>query len=342
MEGDGRMEVGLAWLLRAAWIAGTLPILVASIPSSRLSPVHGVLSGFASRGKTRQSSSQKLTVPQSFFSHFYLVAVVWTTILLLATGYYAYKMAPLDSVSLDYSTIASHLTGGSHILSLHKSRSTSAQHRYRVWRPVFLLLLMELHVMRRLYETLYVFNYSSSARMHIFGYLTGLFFYIAAPLSLCTCCAVEVFNFTADQVAEINVEGRDLLSITGSDWWGYVKPITKLGWFEWIGAAIFIWGWVHQCRCHAILGSIRKERTGEYRIPHGDWFELVSSPHYLAEMVIYAGLLVASGGADFTIWLLFVFVVANLGFAATETQRWYLHKFEDYPRKRRACLPYIY
>ncbi|RVW51712.1 Polyprenol reductase 2 [Vitis vinifera] len=110
-------------------------------------------------------------------------------------------------------------------------------------------------------------------------------FYIAAPLSLCTCCAVEVFNFTADQVAEINVEGRDLLSITGSDWWGYVKPITKLGWFEWIGAAIFIWGWVHQCRCHAILGSIRKERTGEYRIPHGDWFELVSSPHYLAEMV---------------------------------------------------------
>ncbi|RVW51719.1 Polyprenol reductase 2 [Vitis vinifera] len=174
MEGDGRMEVGLAWLLRAAWIAGTLPILVASIPSSRLSPVHGVLSGFASRGKTLQSSSQKLTVPQSFFSHFYLVAVVWTTILLLATWYYAYKMAPLDSVSLDYSTIASHLTGGSHILSLHKSRSTSAQHRYRVWRPVFLLLLMELHVMRRLYETLYVFNYSSSARMHIFGYLTGL------------------------------------------------------------------------------------------------------------------------------------------------------------------------
>ena len=78
-------------------------------------------------------------------------------------------------------------------------------------------------------------------------------FYIAAPLSLCTCFAAEVFNFTADQVAEINVEGRDLLSITGSDWWGYVKPITKLGWFEWIGAAIFIWGWVHQCRCHTIL-----------------------------------------------------------------------------------------
>lgn len=113
-------------------------------------------------------------MPQSFFTHFYAVAVMWTTILLLPTWYYAYKMAPLDSKSLHYSTIASHLTGGSHILSLHKSRSTSAEQRYRVWKSVFLLLLMELHVMKRLYETLYVFNYSSSARMHIFGYLTGL------------------------------------------------------------------------------------------------------------------------------------------------------------------------
>lgn len=78
-------------------------------------------------------------------------------------------------------------------------------------------------------------------------------FYIAAPLSLCTCCAVEVLNFTADQVAEINVEGRDLLLIIGSDWWGFMKPITKLGLSVWIGAAIFIWGSVHQCRCHAIL-----------------------------------------------------------------------------------------
>lgn len=28
-----------------------------------------------------------------------------------------------------------------------------------------------------------------------------------------------------------------------------------------------------------------KEQEGEYGIPHGDWFEIVSSPHYLAEIV---------------------------------------------------------
>eukprot|EP00268_Persea_americana_P012348 TRINITY_DN1519_c2_g1_i5.p1 TRINITY_DN1519_c2_g1~~TRINITY_DN1519_c2_g1_i5.p1 ORF type:complete len:105 (+),score=15.82 TRINITY_DN1519_c2_g1_i5:149-463(+) len=72
------------------------------------------------------------------------------------------------------------------------------------------------------------------------------------------------------------------------DWWGYVKPLMKLGWFQWTGAAIFLWGWIHQYRCHAILGSLRerKEQVDEYTIPHGDWFEIVSCPHYLAEIVM--------------------------------------------------------
>ena len=106
--------------------------------------------------------------------HFYLVGTVWTALLLALMWHYAYKIAPLGSDSLDYSMAASHLTGGSHISSLHKSHVSNAQRRYEVWVSVFMLLLMQLHVFRRLYETLYVFKYSSSARMHIFGYFTGL------------------------------------------------------------------------------------------------------------------------------------------------------------------------
>lgn len=100
---------------------------------------------------------------------------------------------------------------------------------------------------------------------------------------------------------------------------------------------------------HFGQGSLREnsEQADEYVIPHGDWFDYVSSPHYLAEIVIlscplflvsffssnffviprnpqifapnfaisslmkviYAGLVVASGGTDLTIWLLFAFVV---------------------------------
>ena len=39
------------------------------------------------------------------------------------------------------------------------------------------------------------------------------------------------------------------------DWWGYMSSLMKLGWPSWLGAAIFIWGWIHQHRCHAILVS---------------------------------------------------------------------------------------
>ncbi|KAI3959165.1 hypothetical protein MKX01_023841 [Papaver californicum] len=341
-----KMEIKVDELLRAAWLAAIVPILVASIPC-RFSFLQGTILGFSRRGKTMKSSSQKFTIPQRFFLHFYVVAVVWTTLLLEMTWFYAYKMVPFGSASLHFSTVASHLTGGSHIFSMHKSHVTSVEHGYRVWRSVFLLILMEIQVLRRLYETIYVFNYSPSARMHIMGYFAGLFFYTAAPLSFCSICAPEVYNFAIHQAAEFIVKGRDKMlipPISEIDWLVYVQPLAALEWSQWIGAAIFIWGWIHQRRCHAILGSLReqKEQNDKYVIPYGDWFRFVSSPHYLAEIVIYGGLLFASGGSDLTIWLLFGFVVANLTFAAAETHKWYIEKFAKYPSERRAILPFVY
>ncbi|XP_058080016.1 polyprenol reductase 2-like isoform X1 [Magnolia sinica] len=341
-------EVGLVLLLRVAWIAATLPILIASIPVSALNRFHAAMLGFAKRGKImnhQSPSCNRFTVPQRFFLHFYVVAVVWTTFLLLLTWLYAYRTtSQLGLEYFNYSAIASHLTGGSHMFSFNKSRTTPAKHSYQIWQAVLLLLLMEVQVLRRLYETLNVFKYSPSARMHMFGYLTGLFFYTAAPLSLCSFCAPELLRYAAYLFVEFIVKGRDRVAAFEFDWWGYVKPLTKLGFCQWVGVAIFVWGWIHQYRCHAILGSLRdhKEEATEYAIPRGDWFEIVSSPHYLAEIVIYAGILVASGGSDLTIWLLFTFVVSNLVFAAAETQRWYLCKFDNYPVSRRAILPFLY
>ncbi|MCL7032876.1 hypothetical protein MKW94_002147 [Papaver nudicaule] len=335
-------------LLSAAWLAAILPILVASIPW-RFSFLYGPILSVAKRGKTlRSSNSQKFTIPQRFFLHFYVVGVVWTTFLLAMTWFYGYayhKMVPVGSDSLHFSTVANHLTGGSH---MHKSQTSVGEHGYRVWRSVFLLMLMEIQVLRRLYESIYVFNYSPSARMHICGYLTGVVFYTAAPLSLCSVCAPEVFNFAIHHVAEFIDKGWDKMLIRGPiseiDWLIYVQPLTALEWLQWIGAAIFIWGWIHQRRCHAILGSLRKqkEQSDKYVIPYGDWFRFVSSPHYLAEIVIYGGLVFASGGSDLTIWLLFGFVVANLTFAAAETHKWYIEKFTKYPTERCAIIPFVY
>lgn len=116
---------------------------------------------------------QKLSVPQKLFIHFYVLAFVWTTLLLAATWLYAYSTTPKISEPLLFSSITSHLTGGSRIFSLQGSH-TSKEHRSKIGLSVFLLLLMEAQVLRRLFESIYVFKYSPYARMHIFGYLTGL------------------------------------------------------------------------------------------------------------------------------------------------------------------------
>ncbi|KAL5788741.1 hypothetical protein ACOSP7_005690 [Xanthoceras sorbifolium] len=212
------MEVWLVGLVRAAWIAATLPILIALIPSSSLKKVHEALMGIAKRGKTMHPSSNCYFVIKTIF---------------------------------------------------------------------FLFLFLNM----------------------ILPYI----YYALAPLSLCCTLAPEVFKFAAEQMAAFEFE-----------WWEFVNPLVKLGWLQWIGAAIYLWGWIHQHHCHVILGSLREH------------------PKQINEYVIYAGLLVASGGADLTIWLLFGFVVANLAFAAADTHRWYLQKFDNYPSNRRAIVPFVY
>ncbi|KAL1362197.1 hypothetical protein AAHE18_03G062600 [Arachis hypogaea] len=181
------------------------------------------------------SSSQKFTLPQRFFLHFYIVASIWTTFLLVATWCYAYTVVPPVRESSAYSTITSYLIGGSAL----RTDSTTMFQRHAVWQAVFLLLLMEAQVLRRLFETIYVFKYSPSARMHILGYLTGMFFYLAAPLSLCADCALDVFYFLVNLVTKFIVVGKDHMPPVEVELWQVVNPLIRLGWRHWIGAAVF-------------------------------------------------------------------------------------------------------
>ncbi|KAK9002315.1 hypothetical protein V6N11_024999 [Hibiscus sabdariffa] len=107
-------------------------------------------------------------------------------------------------------------------------------------------------------------------------------YYIAAPLSLCSTWAPEVFRFTLNLVLQFSgEEGTKPMPVAiGVGEWESGNGVTKLGWYQWVGSAIFLWGWIHQLRGHAILGRVRAQ-ADDYVIPRGDWFEIVSSPHYL-------------------------------------------------------------
>ena len=75
-------------------------------------------------------------------------------------------------------------------------------------------------------------------------------------------------------------------------------------------------------------------------MPRGDWFESVSSPHYTAECLLYAGLALVAGARFFSrIAPMLAAIVANLALAARRTHAWYLETFPEYPKNRWAMVP---
>lgn len=78
-------------------------------------------------------------------------------------------------------------------------------------------------------------------------------FYTAAPLSLCSNCLPEVYHFAADGLAQFVFKSKMQMPDVEVSLLDVVIPLTNLGWRQWIGAALFFWGWIHQQRCHLIL-----------------------------------------------------------------------------------------
>lgn len=153
------------------------------------------------------------------------------------------------------------------------------------------------------------------------------------------------------------------------------------------GVGVFVAGNVLQFQSHWILAKLRSQlsgqgkKEGDYSIPRGGAFELVSCPHYLGEIVIYAGLLIVLGCNNLLSYIIFIWVVshhrtsspsylasdckcpliliitivstldrtlrcvhqvANLLLAAGPTHEWYLAQFKQYPANRRALIPFLY
>jgi hypothetical protein len=77
-------------------------------------------------------------------------------------------------------------------------------------------------------------------------------------------------------------------------------------------------------------------------LPKPSIYPQVVCPHYLAEVVIYLGLFLASGAQNLTVLTMWVWVLLNLGVTARKNREWYLAKFEDFPRQRAAMIPGVW
>ncbi|NPA35303.1 MAG: DUF1295 domain-containing protein [Chlorobi bacterium] len=105
-----------------------------------------------------------------------------------------------------------------------------------------------------------------------------------------------------------------------------------------IGVAIFITGFFINVYHDSILIGLRRDNTG-YKIPYGGLFKYVSGPNYLGEIMEWLGFAILCW--NLPALALLIWTAANLIPRSLNNHDWYHEKFEDYPKERKALIPFV-
>lgn len=110
------------------------------------------------------------------------------------------------------------------------------------------------------------------------------------------------------------------------------------------GVLTFAWAYREQWRANVALAAARKSGSRVVTYDHcmmtGGLFDLVSSPQMFTEMVMYGAWYVVLWGSSGWKYVV-LFVWGNQLEIALISHRWYQAKFKNYPRNRKAIIPYI-
>ncbi|XP_064103727.1 polyprenol reductase-like [Macrobrachium nipponense] len=243
-----------------------------------------------------------MEVPKRWFFHFYIVASVVITMAALQMWSIYVMGNPLShwtSFILDFLTVQ------------HRKSSVS------VTAAGISLLLLMLHLYRRLYESLCVSVFSSS-HMNIIHYIFGHTHYIGTIALMVS--EAPGFDNSLDIV------------------------VTALQVHHVVGLVLYIIGSSMQHQSFRILAGLRKnsreDLKHEHKMPEGGMFEYLSCPHMFAELLVYTGILIVLQGH--TGWLVVtIWVISNQIQVALMNHSWYISTFKDYPKHRRAILPFV-
>lgn len=107
----------------------------------------------------------------------------------------------------------------------------------------------------------------------------------------------------------------------------------------WLGVGLFAVGYKINRWADAVLAGLRRPGETGYKIPRGGLYELISCPNYFGELLQWIGWAIATwslAGLSFA-----VFTAANLVPRGLSNHRWYREKFAEYPRGRRAVVPFL-
>lgn len=186
---------------------------------------------------------------------------------------------------------------------------TTAVCIYLSYPNYYRLLIFLLHVIRRLYEELFILHHNTKySRMSIFVFLFGLSYYITMPITIMT---------TQDINGKFSV-------------------------LQYIFFGIFS---LIQYRSHVKLSNIRKKNSLEYGIPYGGMFKYISCPHYFSEIGIYLSLFfdIIFNSRFLYIKTALLYVISCMYVNAVRTHKWYISYYKElyYSLNRKAIFPFI-
>jgi len=110
-----------------------------------------------------------------------------------------------------------------------------------------------------------------------------------------------------------------------------------------IGLAIYLCGFTLNIHSDYILRNLRSRNPSpdepRYKIPYGGGFKFVTCPQYLGEILSFTGFAIMTWnlGAVFVLLM----TIGNLVPRAIYTHRWFHKNFENYPKERKAVIPFI-
>lgn len=107
-----------------------------------------------------------------------------------------------------------------------------------------------------------------------------------------------------------------------------------------LGTSLFLAGMAVNVWADTVLLGLRRPGEKGYRVPRGGLFELVACPNYLGEIVEWLGFALAAWslpGLAFAIY-----TAANIGPRAFSHLAWYRKELPDYPKDRKALIPYLW
>lgn len=127
-------------------------------------------------------------------------------------------------------------------------------------------------------------------------------------------------------------------------WLGHLSPGYGAAWLVdprfLVGGLLFVAGFAINFHADWVLLHLRKPGETGYTIPEGGLYRFITCPNYFGEIVEWTGFALATWalpGLVFAVW-----TAANLVPRAFAHHRWYRSKFADYPRERRALVPFAF